>query len=711
MLSSRTTPLQTTTRSISILMILLSVLLCAGVASVSSESQMNGTQSGKSIVFIWGMELISLLAIIRFWLSSSKLNINVNIIDLLLLTFILFLLFRNNFSEITHSLLFLEVIGLVLFYVILRQQNDQVYLWILLAVVAGGLIQAIYGNLQLWGYLPSHHGIFKMTGSFFNPGPYAGYLAAVFPIALGFYLFDISFRIFKKNPFLRNLHSYFNQTKTFIPKIGVNFLFFHPKKNPETQGGRNKPDDYHLLKFSNLISIICMGLVLPASRSRAAWLAVLVSSLYLVSVRFQLYPKLKFHLDTYAKKIFLLVSLLVLLTIAGGGLYHLKKGSADGRLLIWKVSTEMIKDKPVLGYGFDGFKKHYMDYQAGYFKDHPDSEETLVVGDSNYAFNEFLQVTVEYGLVGLLLFITIISIVFFKRAVNVNPVGWRKEPRIPNVEMDEKISFSAGHNLLTVEHTEPALFLLYVSRAGILSVIVFSLFSYPFQILPIKLCLVIGLAIFASTLNPKRKPVNGEKTDNRLSPIYPVIKTMIVISCLGIIYWIFSLSLPLKTAYSDWKKAFDLYQYGIYDDCLPEYEKAYPILNSNGDFLTNFGKALSMAEKHAEAVGVLQQAAKYYPNTVVYTALGDSYKKLGQSGLAEQAYLHAWNMNPSRFYPKYLLAKLYNETGQKEKAIAVAKELLEKDIKIESTAIEEIKAEMRKIIETNKANVLDINNL
>ena len=55
-------------------------------------------------------------------------------------------------------------------------------------------------------------------------------------------------------------------------------------------------------------------------------------------------------------------------------------------------------------------------------------------------------------------------------------------------------------------------------------------------------------------------------------------------------------------------------------------------------------------------------------------------------------------MNPSRFYPKYLLAKLYDETGQSEKAVFIANELLQKNVKIESTAIEEIKTEMLEII-------------
>ena len=55
-------------------------------------------------------------------------------------------------------------------------------------------------------------------------------------------------------------------------------------------------------------------------------------------------------------------------------------------------------------------------------------------------------------------------------------------------------------------------------------------------------------------------------------------------------------------------------------------------------------------------------------------------------------------MSPARFYPLYLLAKLFDETGQQEKAVAMAKEVMKKEVKIESTAIKEIQEEMRKIV-------------
>ncbi|MBI9063122.1 MAG: hypothetical protein JEZ14_14160 [Marinilabiliaceae bacterium] len=65
---------------------------------------------------------------------------------------------------------------------------------------------------------------------------------------------------------------------------------------------------------------------------------------------------------------------------------------------------------------------------------------------------------------------------------------------------------------------------------------------------------------------------------------------------------------------------------------------------------------------------------------------------------AEKAYWHAWQMVPHKFYPKYLLAKLYDESGQQDKAIITAEELINKEIKVKSIAIDEMKNEIRNII-------------
>jgi hypothetical protein len=47
-----------------------------------------------------------------------------------------------------------------------------------------GLAEAVWGLLQIYKILPSQHHLYLTTCSFFNPGPYSGYLALVMPLAI-----------------------------------------------------------------------------------------------------------------------------------------------------------------------------------------------------------------------------------------------------------------------------------------------------------------------------------------------------------------------------------------------------------------------------------------------------------------------------------------------------------------------------------------------
>jgi antitoxin component YwqK of YwqJK toxin-antitoxin module len=55
-------------------------------------------------------------------------------------------------------------------------------------------------------------------------------------------------------------------------------------------------------------------------------------------------------------------------------------------------------------------------------------------------------------------------------------------------------------------------------------------------------------------------------------------------------------------------------------------------------------------------------------------------------------------MSPTKFYPLYLLAKLYDASGQQQNALAMANTILHKEVKVHSKAIDEIKEEMKIII-------------
>ena len=97
------------------------------------------------------------------------------------------------------------------------------------------------------------------------------------------------------------------------------------------------------------------------------------------------------------------------IVISVGTLYYLKPKSADGRLLIWKVSWQMIKDKPLTGFGKGGFAANYLYYQAKYLDcSSATTEERALAGNTHLAFNEPLRITVEYGIIGLFVYLSFI---------------------------------------------------------------------------------------------------------------------------------------------------------------------------------------------------------------------------------------------------------------------------------------------------------------
>lgn len=462
------------------------------------------------------------------------------------------------------------------------------------------------GDIQ---YTISHHVLFKMTGSFFNPGPFAGYLASVFPIIVG--------GIFFNKKYLSFLGETGNQ---IILWIGVSFIL----------------------------------LTLVAADSRAACLSVVLSSVVLLFNRYSIIQRFKAW--TSIKRNVLSVIICFLICACFIGLIRLNDKSANGRLFIWKVSFGLFIQHPLTGVGFDRFKTYYMDKQADYFENRLDSPEAMVAGDTNYCFNEFLQQAVENGLIGLLFMVGVLVCLF-----------------------------GTTSDLFDDD--------LWIAKAGLVGIMVFAFFSYPAQILPIKMTLVCYLAYIATSA---KKQIIWHSMSCKY-----FLKGIFVVFTMGFVAIGINFLPAYYKSWKSWSLAYDYFQIRNYTMSLNESQKAWPLLKYNGDFVTHHGKILTLAGEYVQAVNCLQQAVYLYPNIIVYTALGDNYKALGQIREAEQAYLKACYMNPSRFYPQYLLVKLYDDTNQNEKAIALAKELLNKEVKIESTAIHEIQTEIKKILDRN----------
>lgn len=516
-------------------------------------------------------------------------------------------------------------------------------------MILSGAIQAIYGNLQLYGLFNSNHHQFRITGTFFNPGPYAGYLATIFPIVLSFLMTKIYFKTGR-------IHIFTNPYCPAYSKVIYYYIY--------------------------LVAFFSILIILPATRSRSAWMAALASSIFaLVNHKDRLdltkiLPDkiiavyIKYKSKKFIKTLIILF-IVFIINILGVILYNMKKDSADGRLLIWKVTAKMIYDKPLLGHGTGGFEANYMNYQAEYFTKNKETEYVILADNNKYAFNIILRLLTEYGLVGLLVVVLLVYKIFFGKIIN-----------------------------------EDSRFTLKVAKASLLSIIVFGMFSYPDKILPLNINMIILLGIASNNL----KPINNyyrkspgfilEIIGSKLS--YKFIKLLFILILLANIYILGNKGVKLHKGYKNWASAYTLYSARAYEHCIDDYKKAYEVFKRNGDFLLNYGKALSLAEEHNKAVEVLQEAIMYYPNTVAFTALGDSYKALKKYDNSKNAYKMAVNMIPHRFYAQYLLAKLYYDTGKIEQANIVANKVLNRKAKVPSSAIDEIKAEMRELVESLK---------
>ena len=214
-----------------------------------------------------------------------------------------------------------------------------------------------------------------------------------------------------------------------------------------------------LLSFKKPVARITLGvLLIPLivqliySHSRAAWIAAAVGTVVLLSTAFRQLTKRKAAL--------FILALLIVGSLISIKLYHFKKDSADGRLLIWTVSWNMMKEKPLTGFGPCGFRKNYLLRQGDYFKNNPDSSWTDLADDTGYPFNEFLKTGIEQGAIRLL--------------------------------------FMIGIFFLAFKNTASPL----VLRAVLAALIGFSCFSYPFDVVAFQVLCVFCLAGIASTHKP-----------------------------------------------------------------------------------------------------------------------------------------------------------------------------------------------------------------
>ncbi|MEJ2745947.1 MAG: O-antigen ligase family protein, partial [bacterium] len=95
------------------------------------------------------------------------------------------------------------------------------------------------------------------------------------------------------------------------------------------------------------------------------------------------------------------------------------------RMLYWRASIAMIRERPIVGFGLNSFQPYIPKYLtaiiASDFKDgFPDDGKTVAVYDGLFAHDEYLAIWMELGIVGLFLFIWLLYRFFSQAVKNVS---------------------------------------------------------------------------------------------------------------------------------------------------------------------------------------------------------------------------------------------------------------------------------------------------
>lgn len=574
---------------------ILSILFC--VLFMSLHLNVTGMFAESYILFY--ISFVGILLFLPFLKGNNntiRLKADANLIVAFLVISLLVRIFIQGNTYGTFQLYAITICWLLFFvFTTLFKTSKHIEKSVFWFVIVSVILEIVFGFGQLFGWLDNYNAHFRLGGSFGSPSAYSAYLSVISPLILSVLL------TYKRVKKADNL--------------------------------------YYLL----IICFIFILYLLFVSASRGAWLACILGCLLVLNNKYSLLQKLKQKLDTPIKKTVVVVCVSAAILAGGYWLYQVKANSAFGRILVWKVTAITPHDNLVWGNGIGYFEANYGKWQADYFAKNGGTEAERYVADYvTCAYNEFLEIALEQGIVGLLLLVLLFYLAFRSKRKTQNP-------------------------------------LVVGAKASLVAVIVLMFVTFPLKNIPILLYLVFCLSvIFKNSQKAQRT-----KRTHFFKIIILIVGLLIAIAGLRNIYGYYLLQKGQRLALTNQvEKSIEI------------YENVADILCDDGVFHSFYGTALAKTKQYEKSTAELEKAIQKLSNPSTYILLGNNYKELKQYKKAEQAYLVVINMIPNKLYPKYLLAKLFIETGDNEQAEKWATEILAIKEKVPTTAAKEIKQEM-----------------
>jgi O-antigen ligase/Tfp pilus assembly protein PilF len=500
---------------------------------------------------------------------------------------------------------------LIYFLVINNIENEQeFYSFIKLFFIISFFI-SIYTLIQYYGLDPYLRELGALTSTIGQKNWISNYLALIFPMIFSFFLLEE----IKKNKIL---------------------LFL-------------------------LLSIIYANLMI--CQSRGIWISICLTLILAI------YTVIKFNIFEIFKKnkkwLIILLSVFIIITIIYSIDNPLNKDlltvpqralstfdqrdlSINMRLLNWKNTYQMIKDKPFFGLGIGTFKMNYLDYQAEFLKNNPVYREYWVF--PREAHNEYLQIGAELGLLGLGLFMAIIL-----------------------------IFYSTVLNFLKKEQNSKNRLVVWGLLTGISCFLIHSLFTFPLHVpaLGSAFFTIIGLTtIYIRNFNLSK--FKKEKIIKKFKNKRPIFK--IVCSILAVIIMIIAVdSLVIRPYLSEVcsYKGKDNLAEGNYREALSNFEYGEKLDPYNGNILINLGATYFNLGVYNKVEGIFRRAENYIKDKNIYLNLGLYYIQSGKYKEAEEEFKYAIYLDPKFTKVYYSIGYLYFIQKEYDKAIYEWNKILE----------------------------------
>lgn len=378
--------------------------------------------------------------------------------------------------------------------------------------------------------------------------------------------------------------------------------------------------------YAIVVMLILFSLLLSKSRTGLICMAIYAIAIVLKLVRQKTWTKI--------------IACLGIGVMATAFVLTHKKDSSSGRFFILSTSVSLSMEHPFLGHGTNGFEREYMIRQAEIFEKNPDSEYAMLADDIHHPLNEFVYVWVNWGMLGVLLVISVFAAPTVWGLVNDND---------------------------TVKKLLPS----------VMAVLVFSLFSYPF-IYPLPWIITIIYVcvpiynIFITQMKPIWK---------RLFSMTMCIASVALLGYVANDAWQeYSWNEAYKACCKNGKSS------------LIKYRMLSKHFNKDPYFLYNYAYvlfSLGEFEKSIEQLYLCQGLRKSYNQELL---LGDACRKAHRHKEAIQHYKLASKMCPARLAPLEGLYVTYYSIDDKKNKQIIAHKIEEMDIKVVSSDAIRIKA-------------------